>query len=533
LRWTLSVIALTVATLTGVAYERVMHANQALSEIISDFRSQRQDFSDLRLTMDRAYLTNRGNTKLRAAVREKLTSMQKKNHDRFWIKDLESGETWLNELDFLTQEFISAETKQNAEQLRSIETKLTQKVAEVRAKIDLVYLQIGNQRVSQLSQVLTTIGKILILVAIFAVFFPAMIIWWAVRKVNSEISKKLKQLNQFSSENSKMTSEIRSASNELSDASETQLGATQDAVESIAEIRGKIDLALSHVREIQELTGFMERTSRDGRSTMMRMQKSMQTIKDSNQKLQTIEDIIQSVRGKTRIINDIVFKTQLLSFNASIEAARAGQYGRGFAVVAEEVGKLAQVSGMASQEIDQLLTDSESRVSSIVGDLESRVSDGLNVSSEALQSFSDITNQISTLANKIIEMGQIALDQGEFSSKAVSTIELMNSTAHRGKTNAESIRMISQKTADLSLALESITNDLRGYLGRAGSVTTHQTPQNAVIVPFATTKVSLSKTSLASIPKSKDATAANLVQKYEFEGLSADDPSFRKPNNPS
>ena len=50
-----------------------------------------------------------------------------------------------------------------------------------------------------------------------------------------------------------------------------------------------------------------------------------------------------------------MFKTQLLSFNASIEAARAGQHGRGFAVVAEEVGHLAQTSGKAAEEIRNLL----------------------------------------------------------------------------------------------------------------------------------------------------------------------------------
>jgi len=40
-------------------------------------------------------------------------------------------------------------------------------------------------------------------------------------------------------------------------------------------------------------------------------------------------------------MNDIVFQTKLLSFNASVEAARAGIHGKGFAVVADEVGNLA------------------------------------------------------------------------------------------------------------------------------------------------------------------------------------------------
>ncbi|MHA0111674.1 methyl-accepting chemotaxis protein, partial [Klebsiella pneumoniae] len=79
---------------------------------------------------------------------------------------------------------------------------------------------------------------------------------------------------------------------------------------------------------------------------------------DANSQLQSISNIIGEISAKTNIINDIVFKTQLLSFNASIEAARAGQHGRGFAVVAEEVGNLAQMSGNAAKEIRALLEDS-------------------------------------------------------------------------------------------------------------------------------------------------------------------------------
>ncbi|MCL1834307.1 MAG: methyl-accepting chemotaxis protein, partial [Leptospirales bacterium] len=50
-------------------------------------------------------------------------------------------------------------------------------------------------------------------------------------------------------------------------------------------------------------------------------------------------------------INDISDRTNILSLNASIEAARAGTYGRGFAVVAEEIGRLAENSVIGSQDV--------------------------------------------------------------------------------------------------------------------------------------------------------------------------------------
>lgn len=89
-------------------------------------------------------------------------------------------------------------------------------------------------------------------------------------------------------------------------------------------------------------------------------------VGESNDRTQEIVQMMQEISYKTKVINGIVFQTKLLSFNASVEAARAGDYGRGFAVVAEEVGKLAGLSGTASREIDTIINESIQRTQEIV-----------------------------------------------------------------------------------------------------------------------------------------------------------------------
>jgi hypothetical protein len=81
----------------------------------------------------------------------------------------------------------------------------------------------------------------------------------------------------------------------------------------------------------------------------------MSEIERSRVEIAGMIDMMAEVASQTKVINDIALQTKILSFNASIESARAGEYGHGFGVVAEEIGKLAEMSNNAAKDIEQLL----------------------------------------------------------------------------------------------------------------------------------------------------------------------------------
>jgi methyl-accepting chemotaxis protein len=91
------------------------------------------------------------------------------------------------------------------------------------------------------------------------------------------------------------------------------------------------------------------------------------SVKDIGDTINSTNESAKTISEFTQAITDIATQTNLLSLNASIEAARAGDAGRGFAVVADEIRQLADQSSNSADKIkgivEKLLADSASSVS--------------------------------------------------------------------------------------------------------------------------------------------------------------------------
>ncbi|MBF0298859.1 MAG: hypothetical protein HQK51_09075 [Oligoflexia bacterium] len=255
---------------------------------------------------------------------------------------------------------------------------------------------------------------------------------------------------------STMTSvkDLNNASIDLRESALKQLEATEDWVKGTSEILHESNNNSKTTQTSIDIVNQIIEKATKGNDIMNEVSNSIDEIIRVGQKLQNISKLnTEVIVRKTEMINGIAFETKILSFNASIEAANAGEYGKGFAVVANELVKLAQMSGDAAGEISVTNQNSITEINEVIGQAMAAFDRGQDVINKAIGLFRNISetiNEIHRNTNNMISNTQKNVISLKQMSDAISELK---SLAQANSDAALRINHHSENIRDLNLNL--------------------------------------------------------------------------------
>lgn len=287
-------------------------------------------------------------------------------------------------------------------------------------------------------------------------------------EIFDEARKLIFQVTETTDFLAKFSNEIASSVNEQSPIMADTLASSANVIESFESIsdstRGQMDFNERGVILINKLKGEFEDTlsssdsvKKDAESIGSLTGKCKDKLDNASVTINALKDESSRIAEISRTINDIADMTALLSLNASIESARAGEHGRGFAVVAGEISKLADDSMKSSKEINDIIRMSVMRII--------EASDQVGETSEILEDVIKILIENRSFLNKLTDMikmlGASFQDLMEYFNMSVKYTGMIDNVTAENRKEIATYQDMMNRTEQFYGELNRMSDDLK------------------------------------------------------------------------
>lgn len=271
-----------------------------------------------------------------------------------------------------------------------------------------------------------------------------------INQMVASIKQNIEQSKNLVQEQNGVVQRVKQVAVALSDTSKQTLHVSESIAEDTVTQRQYMSTLLSDMDNLLSKSKKSEDISNEFVSNANDMLENMnQTSEDMNQMMNSIQSISETAEKIKNIIGNIdsiAQSTNMLSLNASIEAARAGQAGKGFAVVATQIGSLAGESTSASKTTSDLIIATLNAIES-----------GEKFAQKANEEFKKVISDTTKSQQTMLELINIFKEQAVMVQNATSDINRISNVIQNTTNMIEENKNTSHKLSQQAEMLKNIT----------------------------------------------------------------------------